>query len=628
MIRQRILLLGLLWLSGSDACYSEPSNLQPYAPEGGRCSFLTPDGKRPVFRSFPKGKGETSVSVSLFCYDQPGCRCQLRYFDLPVTEQNLGFPEILGRYCFRKWGDADRLGKPREVLQNGHVGSEYTFIGTRAVRLRVFRAGRRIYVLSATSPVAKPEDAEPTAAVFFGAFRIHDGGTAGARTATFMEQPQANSPNGDAEEHSEEPTVNAMRILAERIAEGDRSAFDQLRDTAEELYRDIDYDKEQQRVRSNLVLMRAAFDVLGERAASGNERAFEALREALGSAELRAFVPDALGTAAAAGHAEALEMLLHHKQYGILLSSAVFALQAPAEKGNREAVDFLVGVLGNSAHRPLWQAAARGVAASAASGPQKANAALTEDDGVETPPVSEPPKPVTATTDLPEMQKSDDGSPTEQIGEVLGKSVYRNEIRTGENVRLAAELHRLFAAPVMREYRQSHQTEITPTELEIATATAYFDRKHKESVKETAAGLRAQLKAAETKLAGSELTDEERKALEMEQRRLRSRLRPPGRFFATFVLDNWKFQRHLYDRYGRGRILWQQAGLEAFDAMHQWLKSQESQGKFKITDPELRAVFYEYWTTKKHGAFLIDDKQRIRRSFLEPEWLATADSND
>ena len=180
----------------------------------------------------------------------------------------------------------------------------------------------------------------------------------------------------------------------------------------------------------------------------------------------------------------------------------------------------------------------------------------------------------------------------------------------------------------MREYRQTHQAEIAPTESEIATATAYFDKEHQERIEGKEAELLQQLRAVEKKLAGTRLTEDEKKRLEIERRTLQSRLKPPGRSFAVFVLDNWKFQRHLYERYGGGRILWQQAGLEAFDAMHQWLKSQENQGKFKITDPKLRSVFYEYWTTMKHGAFLTDDKQRIRREFLEPEWLATPDSQN
>jgi hypothetical protein len=54
--------------------------------------------------------------------------------------------------------------------------------------------------------------------------------------------------------------------------------------------------------------------------------------------------------------------------------------------------------------------------------------------------------------------------------------------------------------------------------------------------------------------------------------------------------------------------------------MHRWLKAHEENGDFKITDPKLRAVFYEYWTTMNHGAFLTSDRERIRSEFLQPEW--------
>ena len=220
----------------------------------------------------------------------------------------------------------------------------------------------------------------------------------------------------------------------------------------------------------------------------------------------------------------------------------------------------------------------------------------------------------------PLVGQEDDERQKEQIGEVLGKPVYRDEIRNGKNVRRHAELHRLFSAPVIRVYRQTHEAEITPTESEIAIATAHFDKKHRERIKGQESELRGKLKAVEEKLASKELKEEEKQQLEIERRTLQSKLKAPGRFFALFVLRNWKLQRHLYDEYGGGRILWQQAGLEAFDATRKWLESLEKAGKFKITDPALRTVFYEYWTTQKHGAFLTDDEIRIRREFLEPEW--------
>lgn len=227
---------------------------------------------------------------------------------------------------------------------------------------------------------------------------------------------------------------------------------------------------------------------------------------------------------------------------------------------------------------------------------------------------------VLAALSPPLVGQEDDERQREQIGEVLGMPVYRDEIRTGKNVHLHAELHRLFSVPVIRVYRQTHEAEIAPTKSEIAIATAHFDKKHRERIRGQESELRGKLKAVEEELASKELKEEDKQKLEIERRTLQSKLKPPGRSFALFVLRNWKLQRHLYDEYGGGRILWQQAGLEAFDATRKWLESLEKAGKFKIADPTLRTAFYEYWTTQKHGAFLTDDEIRIRREFLEPQW--------
>jgi len=164
-----------------------------------------------------------------------------------------------------------------------------------------------------------------------------------------------------------DPSLDAakqtMRALATLIVSGDAKAFDEMLDIAKKLYRDIDYAKEKDRLISNLAIMHAAFDILGEQAGKGNAKAFEALKRSLGRKPLSSFAPDALGIAAALGHAEALQILLHHDQHGILKSSAVFALQAAAEKNNAQAIAFLLAILDNPADRPLWYGAAQGLAA-------------------------------------------------------------------------------------------------------------------------------------------------------------------------------------------------------------------------------------------------------------------------
>ncbi|MBW3596367.1 MAG: hypothetical protein KY475_03720 [Planctomycetes bacterium] len=217
------------------------------------------------------------------------------------------------------------------------------------------------------------------------------------------------------------------------------------------------------------------------------------------------------------------------------------------------------------------------------------------------------------------LHAQETGEPREQIGVVLGKPIYRDQID-------GKSLHALMLRPVLEKYRQAHQDEIKPTEEEIATAIEYFREQHEERLQEREPELRRRLEAVQDELARSDLSRDERKELGREKDRLERDLRPPGRSFALFILDNWKFQRHLYDHYGGGRILWQQAGIEAFDAMHNWLEDQEAKGEFKIADPKLRQKFYHYWT-RDHGAFLTSDEERIRNEFLAPGWAAEPGTN-
>jgi hypothetical protein len=117
---------------------------------------------------------------------------------------------------------------------------------------------------------------------------------------------------------------------------------------------------------------------------------------------------------------------------------------------------------------------------------------------------------VLATLSPPLVGQEEDERQREKIGEVLGKPVYRDEIRTGKNVRLQAELHRLFSVPAIQAYRQTHEAEIAPTKSEIAIATAHFDKKHRERIRGQESELRGKLKAVEEKLASKELKEAKR----------------------------------------------------------------------------------------------------------------------
>ncbi len=208
----------------------------------------------------------------------------------------------------------------------------------------------------------------------------------------------------------------------------------------------------------------------------------------------------------------------------------------------------------------------------------------------------------------------------EQIGQVLGTAVYREQIQQAEGQPLSYELFRLFFQPLMDGYYTDHQQELQPTSQEIDVVTAHLVRKHQEAVGGKQAEMQAQRDNLVRKLAQNNLTVDERTELEIQRDMLTGQLQPPDRQYTEWLLGSWKVQRHLYLNYGGGKILWQQSGLEAFDATYQWLTQQEQAGAFAIADEDLRTAFYAYWTTFAHGAFLIDDQAQIEQEFLSPEW--------
>jgi hypothetical protein len=205
-----------------------------------------------------------------------------------------------------------------------------------------------------------------------------------------------------------------------------------------------------------------------------------------------------------------------------------------------------------------------------------------------------------------------------QIGEVLGKPVYQSQLTDSS---LYLQLHKLFTRPLLKQYHDLHGDELTVTEKEVEQFTRFYTRKHKEEMQEREDEIYDKIKTLKGKLNSGAKSSEERRDIEFEIEILEMELEPPDRHLAMFVLPHRKFQLHLYTNFGGGKLLWQQRGIEAFDAMHNWLLQSEEEGDFKIMDPGLREVFYSYWTTMDHGPFLIEDQTRIENEFLHPEWV-------
>lgn len=163
-----------------------------------------------------------------------------------------------------------------------------------------------------------------------------------------------------------------------------------------------------------------------------------------------------------------------------------------------------------------------------------------------------------------------------QIGQVDGQPVYADRI-VGEGQQARADSAReVFMVPVLRQWMRQHADAARPTAAEKQRAEAAI--------------------AAYAACSGNGYALPEEPA----QREA----------VLTMLIGNVKLQKQLHDAYGGGRLLFQQAGVEAFDATRRMLESREAEGGFAITDPDVRALAYDYWT-RDHGTFIITDPGKI-----------------
>ncbi|NLI77542.1 MAG: hypothetical protein GX442_14000 [Candidatus Riflebacteria bacterium] len=210
----------------------------------------------------------------------------------------------------------------------------------------------------------------------------------------------------------------------------------------------------------------------------------------------------------------------------------------------------------------------------------------------------------------------------EQVGTVLGTPVYRDQIQGGN-------LPQLFITPVMQRYHEVHESVLKPTPEERKAVQEFDRQRHEKEMADRGPGLRAELAETEAELArlrakGKLSDDEVERVDELEATKMarEADLDDDGGRLAVMMFEMWKLQRHLYAQYGGGRVLWQQMGVEAFDAMRRFLEDQEKRGSFTVTDPSLRARLYSYWTKDQPGAE--DSPDRVRKLLLAPDWIPPA----
>jgi ankyrin repeat protein len=179
------------------------------------------------------------------------------------------------------------------------------------------------------------------------------------------------------------PTSRKMHEIADRICAGDPASFDELAKAADDLYNGVDVRKNDARRKLGNTRMNAAFAVLNDAAAHGNDSAFQALKKCLSqpNAFLKGGAPYSLGKVATAGNAQALDILVNYQKWGINQISAYFALTEAAKANMEPAVDMFIALSSDSAaakkqYYGIAWLVKEVLTSAAAQGNQKAQAAL------------------------------------------------------------------------------------------------------------------------------------------------------------------------------------------------------------------------------------------------------------
>ena len=94
-----------------------------------------------------------------------------------------------------------------------------------------------------------------------------------------------------------------------------------------------------------------------------------------------------------------------------------------------------------------------------------------------------------------------------------------------------------------------------------------------------------------------------------------------ARQVAKVWVQRWKVFKALYEEYG-GRAHYQQAGVEPFDAVREFLEEQEANGAFAIFDPDYEDEFWHYWRNEDMHTFVREGKER--ELIDTPWWLMEA----
>jgi hypothetical protein len=177
-------------------------------------------------------------------------------------------------------------------------------------------------------------------------------------------------------------------------------------------------------------------------------------------------------------------------------------------------------------------------------------------------------------------------------------------------------LYKLIAKPLFEEYRTRQK--LDPTEQEVGEFVVHF-RDAKERAKqhreETLQKRQSEAELLRTTLRKHDLNPTQRLQLTERVERAEAGIaalkqllsaaedgndNEQDRRFAQWWLVHWKLQQSLYRRYG-GRVIYQQVGPVAIDAMRDFLREHEEQGRFTISDSKLNTLFWSPFEREKPG---------------------------
>ena len=213
------------------------------------------------------------------------------------------------------------------------------------------------------------------------------------------------------------------------------------------------------------------------------------------------------------------------------------------------------------------------------------------------------------------------------IGVVLGNPVYLRQRYLKNTLELPELLKSMILDPLEKNYRQQHP-EIEPTDAEIDGLSVFMRRNTTSAIEvyeQRLTSVNEKLLQAEK---GSTLHGNltaEKTVVEDKLKRMRG---DDGRTLAIMLARPFKFQKHLFDTYGGGRILLRPK-LIAFDAQRKWVEERERLGEFQIADAELRTKFYDTWDKGSllHGNSLTDDPKQVKAAY-GATWLAQSAVKD